>query len=514
MRRLALLGCAALLLAPAAARAQRLSAWIQLDYQHGQESVDQLNDADGRPLNQNRFLIPRTRLKLSEEWSVFELVAEADFNTVRGPQVGPRQLELALTWPPHPTAPFPNPRFATARPPKPAPADAGVAPAPPPPAAPEAPDAGVPAPPEEPPAPAAGDASPPAEPPTDGGAPEAPATAAAAAPAPPPPPPAPAPAPPPPAAAEKLADRFPLQLRLGGGIFRAPFGHDVYELSHADRLFSQPSLLAQAFFPGEFDLGARLSARWRGIGLVLAMQNGEPLGSRAFPAEDPNADKDFFARLTVDAEPARWLSLSAGASAMAGTGFHPGTPATKDTLVWRDLNEDGIAQLSELQAIRGSAATPSENFPRWGVAGDLRILVRHPHGRLLLFGEAALGHNLDRGVRPADPVLSGRAQRGVAAFAGFTEELFGRLLVGFRVDHYLAAIDDARFEAGTLVRAQEPFTNYSFALGYGFGDSLPFGKGRLLVEYTLRRDPLGRDATGRPADLENDLFTVRLQLEL
>jgi hypothetical protein len=451
--------CALLALAPLSARAQRLGVLFQVDYQHGQESVDQLDDADGQPLNQNRVLIPRARLKLSEEWRYFELAVEADFNTVAGPQVGMRQLEAALVWPPHPEAPFPNFRFTTSRPAKPAvhPERAERV---------EGPEA------------------------------------------------APPPADPPPPREPTLLERYPLQLRLGGGIFRAPFGHDVYELSHADRLFAQPSLLAQAFFPGEFDLGARLSARWRWVGLVVAMQNGEPLGTRAFPGADPNADKDFFARLTVDAAPFSWLKLEAGASGTVGTGFHPGTPATKDTLVWRDLNEDGIAQLGELTAIRGSAATPSQNFSRWGVAGDLRLKARLPLGELTLFGEAALGHNLDRGLRPADPVLLGRAQRSTAVFGGFTQEILGRVLVGFRADHYLAALDESRFEGGTLVRSLQPFTHYSFALAYCFGSSLPFGKGRLMADYTLRRDPLGRDAAGRPADLKNDLFTLRLQLEL
>lgn len=467
MLRTRLLAALALALAaPRAATAQELSVWLQVDYAHGQESVDQLNDADGKPLNQDRVVIPRSRLKLSEGWSYLELAAEADFGTAHGPAVGVRQLEAALVWPPHPARPLPDFRFATARPARPAT-----------PTAPAATDAG-----------AAPEAAP-------SGASDTAATAALPA-------------------ARPLLERHPLQLRFGGGVFRAPFGHDVSEVSFTDRVFAQPSLLSQAFFPGEFDLGARLSARWRGIGLVLAMQNGEPLGTKAFPGADPNAAKDWLARLTVSAEPTPWLALDVGGSGLYGTGFHPGTPATKDVLVWRDLNEDGIVQLAELQAIRGSAATPSQNFPRWGVAMDLRARFRLPFGDLTLFGEAALAQDLDRGLRPADPVLLGRPQRSVAAFAGFTQDILGRLLVGFRADHYLAELDQARYEGGTLVRAREPFTHFSFALAYCFGSSLPVGKGRLVADYTLRLDPLGRDQAGRPADLQNDLFTLRLQLEL
>jgi hypothetical protein len=504
------LACLVFCLAPTATWAQRLNVWLQIDYQHGQESVDQLDDADGAPLNENRFLIPRARLRLSEEWRYFELVAEGDFNTVRGPQVGARALEAAIVWPPHPEAPFPNFRFETARPPRPAPLPA---PAPPPAAAPPpAPKPATAPPPDVPAAEAvASDGQPLESPPTV----EAPAAASSAEPEQPvEPASAPTPTPAPPPAPPSLLERFPLRLRLGGGILRAPFGHAVYEEKFTERLFAAPPLVAQAFFPGEYDLGARLSASWRGLSLVLALQNGEPLGSGSFPAMDPNADKDWFGRVGARLEPASWLTIEAGGSGVWGTGFHPGTPATKDVLVWRDLNEDGIAQLSELQAIRGSAATPSQNYSRWGLGGDLRARFRLPLGELTLFGEIAHAQNLDRGLRPADPVLLGRPQRGFTVYGGFTQEILGRLLVGFRADHYASELDQSRLEGGSWVRANEPFTHFSFALAYCFGSSLPFGKGRLLADYTLRLDPLGRDAAGRPADLKNDLFTLRLQLEL
>lgn len=498
---------------------QRLSGFIQAEYVNGQDSVDQLNDATGAPLNQNRFLIRRTRLKLSEEWSFVELAVEAEFNTVAGPQVGLRQMEAAVVWPPHPMRPLPDFRFGTQRPLK-APPDGGVAiakaapvqsppassdagPSPARAASGEAPDGGS-SPGAEPvaeagasPAGAEGSAGAP-----DGGQPAQVAQAEPAA--------APSAAPEKPAAPEPP----PFSVRLGGGIFRVPFGVDAYEVTPAERLFASTSQLAQAFFPGDFDVGARLSARWRGIGAVFAIMNGEPLGERSYPGADPNTHKDFFGRATVDAAPARWFRLQVGASGMYGTGFHPGTPATKDVLVWRDMNEDGIAQLTEIQAIRGSAATASENFERWGFGGDLRLKFGLPFGELTLFGEAAIANNLDRGLRPADPVALGRDQRSVSVYGGFTQEILGRLLLGFRADHYVAMLDEGRLEAGTLVRAVEPFTNFSFAAAYTFGSSLPFGKGRLMADYTIRLDPLGRDAAGRPADLANNLFTLRLQLEI
>src|SRR5262249_10086911 len=160
-----------------------------------------------------------------------------------------------------------------------------------------------------------------------------------------------------------------------------------------------------------------------------------PIGEQALPGRDPNAAKDFFGRLTAYGEVAKWLRLEGGLSTTGGFGFHAGTPASKDVLIWRDFNEDGIVQLTEVQAIPGSAATPSQNFGRWGVGADLRARVALPIGELTLFGEAAIANNLDRGLRPADPVLLGRDQRSLAVFGGFTQEIGRYGLIGVRADH-------------------------------------------------------------------------------
>ena len=63
------------------------------------------------------------------------------------------------------------------------------------------------------------------------------------------------------------------------------------------------------------------------------------------------------------------------------------------------------------------------------------------------------------------------------------------------------------------MRAQKPFTYVSFAAAVRFDGPMGFGRGRVLADYTLKRDPLGLDASGRPTDLRNDVFTLRLQVE-
>jgi hypothetical protein len=307
-----------------------------------------------------------------------------------------------------------------------------------------------------------------------------------------------------------------LRIRVGAGMFRSPFGYDTYQLSHAARLFSEPALLANAFFPGDYDLGVRVQADYRAMYVVAALQNGEPIGGRGLPGRDPNSAKDWFLRLGGRSNIFERVTVEGAVSLTRGSGFHAGTPPTKDSLVWRDFNEDGIAQPAEIQVIRGASATASENFLRWGIGADLRVHIAIPLlGQLMLFGEAATAVNLDRGLRPADPVVSGAPQRGIGLNGGFVQELGKWFFIGARADHYNARLDASETQGGVLVRASEPFTHYAFAGAFRFLERERFtGGGRLMVEYAVRRDRLGRDASGTPADLSDNRLTFRMQWEL
>jgi hypothetical protein len=302
--------------------------------------------------------------------------------------------------------------------------------------------------------------------------------------------------------------------RLGAGVFRAPFGYDVFELTHTDRLFSEPSLLANAFFPGDFDLGARLDLHYGDLNLTVALQNGEPIGERSFPGRDTNAAKDWFVRLAGKADPIPRLSLEGGLSMTRGSGFHAGTPPTKDNLVWRDFNEDGAAQQAEIQVIRGASPTASENFERWAIGADVRARLALPWGSLTLFGEGATGVNIDRGIRPADPIISGAPQRGITIHGGFLQNVGKYLTFGARADHYDARLDSSDLQGGKLVRVQRPFTYYSLAAAVRlFERESHRGRARLMVEYGHRIDNLALDAAGRPTDLSDNRFTARMQAE-
>jgi hypothetical protein len=308
---------------------------------------------------------------------------------------------------------------------------------------------------------------------------------------------------------------LPLTVRFGAGVVPVPFGYEVYQQRDAERWFTERSVLGRAFVPGQLDVGARLSSSldWDDarIGLDAAIQNGEPLGSGSFPGGDPNAAKDVAVRATASMPLGSRARLEFGISGLSGTGFHAGTVPSEETLVWRDFNEDGIVQLGELQAIAPAAGTPSENFERWGLGGELRSFSEFPGiGTLSLMLEAALASNLDRAVRPADPVFLGRDQRQSGFYAAATQEIGPNAVVGFRFDYYRPEIDRTELQGGELVRSHEAFTTYTMLAG----GRLTLGRveGRLIAEYAIQRDPLGRDASGRPSDLRNDTFTARAQV--
>ena len=68
------------------------SGYLQFDYQHSQASSDQLQQGNG-PLNQNRFLLRRGRIRVDRYWSWVLATLELDANTISGMAVGIRRAE-------------------------------------------------------------------------------------------------------------------------------------------------------------------------------------------------------------------------------------------------------------------------------------------------------------------------------------------------------------------------------------------------------------------------------------
>ncbi len=384
----------------------RLSGFIQFDYQRLQRSVDQLSDSDGQPLNEDRFLIRRGRLRLAADWRYLGVIAELEVSTSDGAPLGARELVGYLQYP---------------------------------------------------------------------------------------------------------GEEGPL-LRLVAGLFPIPFGFEMAIQTNTERFFGERTLVSRAFLPGRFDVGVGLLGQYRWLRFALAVQNGEPIAGRAFPDADPNAGKDFAGRFGVDLDLGSWGHLSGGVSGLRGTGFSPGNPPTKDTFIWRDFNEDGVVSGSELQSVQGSAATPSENFGRWGFGADLQLAVRLPVvGPLTISAEAALGVNLDRSVAPADPRLLGADQRSRGFYVQLVQSLFERATLGVRYDLYEPFVDSTDVQGGRTVKSRRAFQTWTFAAGGNYRFT-PNVRARVLLEYELQRNSLGRDEAGLPAPLANDTIRARLEL--
>ena len=290
------------------------------------------------------------------------------------------------------------------------------------------------------------------------------------------------------------------------GLVRIPFGSELQERER-DRLFFERSNVSRALFPGAMDLAFRLQARWRSLVLQFAVMNGEPLNSGRFAGRDPTAAKDLVGRLGI----ARQLGpvrVDGGVSVLEGKGLHPGAQATKDVLVWRDQNEDGIVQTSEIQIIPGSPATPSSTFHRFALGADLRVRADLPRlGLATASAEVVWAGNLDRGLLPADPVSSGRDLRELGFVLGLTQELGAHGFLGVRYDFYNADLEAAQATPVRVVPVSAKYSTLALLLGWRWSDV-----DRVGIELDLNRNPNGRSDSGLPANLPSNTLTLRAQL--
>ncbi len=381
----------------------KVGGYIQAQYETHQDSEDQLAPG-GAPLNQNRFLIRRTRLKISKDWSYGGTMVEFDANTVKGPSIGIQHAEVSLA--------YRNP------------------------------------------------------------------------------------------------DKTPL-ISATLGLFDNPFGREVVE-SPKDRPFMERSFGSREFFPAEPDLGVRFSGQADWFRYSVAVVNGQPLGDRTgFVLQDPNSHKDVLGRVGVVVEPRPALRIIGGVSVLNGKGFHPGTDATKNTIVWKDQNEDGSFQPGEFQAVPGKAAVPSQNFDRWALNADLGFELETSLGGTRLYGELSAGSNMDRNVFVADPITASFDQREFGWYIALYQEFKQGPIAGFRIDSYNPNSDFLNLQKGKLVPTSETVTTYAPLIGFQVQH-----RARLVAEYDVIRDAMAINSAGVPTDKKNNIFTVRLQGEL
>jgi hypothetical protein len=290
------------------------------------------------------------------------------------------------------------------------------------------------------------------------------------------------------------------------GLMKIPFGFEVPELDDV-RPFLERSTLMRALFPGEFDLGARLSGGYRALAWSIAVMNGNPIGDKQFPALAPGRTKELVGRLGTHVDVAPGVVFEAGVSGDTGLGFHEGTPSTKDVVIWRDDNGDGIVQATEIGVIPGSAATPSQQYRRFAVGADARLTIPiEPLGNLALRAEIARGQNLDRGIEPADPVSTGYDLRELGWYVGATQELTPWAMIGVRYDQYDPDQDASDQQAATLVPVDRTYRTLALMAMARYEGA------RLLLEYDRNGNALGRDASGAPATLRDDALTLRGQV--
>ncbi|MDB4943150.1 MAG: phosphate-selective porin [Labilithrix sp.] len=73
--------------------------YVQADWTAFRQTSQNEVDPDGEPLNEERFVIPRARFRMTADRGYTAGALEIDANTVHGPQVRPIDAEASLKWP-------------------------------------------------------------------------------------------------------------------------------------------------------------------------------------------------------------------------------------------------------------------------------------------------------------------------------------------------------------------------------------------------------------------------------
>ena len=301
---------------------------------------------------------------------------------------------------------------------------------------------------------------------------------------------------------------LPPLVMLSLGVTDLPFGFELLESSRV-RPFMERSLGSAALFPTEMDVGLKLSGAVSFLRYAFALTNGEPVDTLNRYPRDPNAAKDFSGRVGVETQPLKALSISGGTSFYQGKGFHAGTDATKPSFTWLDINEDRAIQANELQAVPGTAATPSLNFKRWAYGLDLELLLRTKFGATRLVAEGFLASNLDRSYLIADPGLGQNDVREAGGYVALVQDVTRWAQVGFRASYYDPNSDLFDNLRGRQVPVSLAVTTLSPMVALRLPD-----QARLSFQYDFVRDSAAKDSRGVPTDAKNNQLTLRLQVEL
>ena len=297
-----------------------------------------------------------------------------------------------------------------------------------------------------------------------------------------------------------------LEASVAVGLFKIPFGREVPS-PEAERAVLEPTTAARALFPGNYDGGVVVAARWRALELTVAFTNGAPSGELQFRGRDPSSSWDVVGRAGAHGTLRHGTVLSGGVSALTGTGLHAGTPAIKDTIAWLDANEDGLVQTTELLVVPGAPATPSQRFARSAIGADVAVTwCLRRLGAGVASAELALATNLDRGVEYADPTVADRDLRELGAQVQVVQSLTKHARIAARYDVYRPD-RDARDSQGAMVVPTDPRYATLAIVAEARHDGA-----RLMIEYDHERNPRGRGLDGAPQTRAADRVTVRAQV--
>jgi len=293
------------------------------------------------------------------------------------------------------------------------------------------------------------------------------------------------------------------------GLFDTPFGYELIEPPNK-RWFMERSQVSRAFFASEPDLGVVLHggisfARWS-----VAMMNGQPLDTKSgYPALSPAGAKDLVLKVGVETHPIERMELAADVSALRGKGFHAGTDATKNQILWRDTDENGAIEAIELVGAPATAATSSQTFDHWMMGADLRMRLKTRFGITALTTEVVVAQNMDRNLYIGDPILTSIDVRELGFQAGITQDITRWGIVGFRWDFYDPNSDILDTRVGRLVPSNQTINTFSPLVGLTWPEHA-----RLIFQYDISRNHFARTATGVPTNLNANTLTIRLQVHL
>jgi hypothetical protein len=304
---------------------------------------------------------------------------------------------------------------------------------------------------------------------------------------------------------QRTGDALPLVVATAG-LFKTPFGAEI-PAPERDKPFLEPPAFARALVPGNYDAGVMAQGAYGVARWSVAVLNGAPLGDLQWKGKDPSSSHDVVARIGADIEGPRRVRVEVGASALAGKGQHPGSPATKDQLQWIDENQDGLVQTTELQVVPGQTATPSIAFDRNALGIDARIhwcLCRIGTGTA--FAEGVLATNLDRGLIYADPVVTARDFRELGFAIGVVQNLGDHAQAGVRYDRYDGDRDVVEQLGVAVVGEHKVFSTLSVMA------AAHWQLARFVVQYDHEKNPFGRDDAGMPITRSADRLTLRAQV--